>query len=537
MSFVGRRLVLDLDGAETVFFPPGKDAAYPWLIGTGPLNLAATAGHLEGIGVGETASVEVRIKNERNQASRLIGYAMRAAATLYDDEDNSYIVGLVQQIVYGNPLVLTIEAGGGSLLDSEPLPLRSTRALGDYAEDVPLPWLFGDFTSAPFPLIRLSPTRYFVADHPAEVTKVFIGKQQHFGWSAGLESDTDGHTWTVATFTSAIAQDAEVSACGRGKRDDDTGELIENGADVERAVYKIAGRDVDRSELRAECSALDLRIAVRVSERSSIKVAGDAVTQSFGAISWHGGARLYPAAISGPVFDLYPHEARGLTITANSQDTADVLRLSYDRSDASDRNLHYIELSASPQRFGGLAKEVSYPSLRTPANAEAIGRAVLKRLAGQRYGVTFDSTNRNILPGMWVRPVANPEWTIDDDEPVLMVLQAAIEDDNGSRAITAETIIGDCEVTVTAHSIALPDTVAAAVDVSVQDGVATFTFTDADGRPIAGAHVSLDGGQAKTTDAQGKVRFPVNVVADKPVDHELAFEAPGFAPFSVVVPL
>ena len=98
--------------------------------------------------------------------------------------------------------------------------------------------------------------------------------------------------------------------------------------------------------------------------------------------------------------------------------------------------------------------------------------------------------------------------------------------------MTGETIVGTATVTVTAHSLALPDTVAAGIDVAVRDGVATFTITDADGRPVAGARVSLDGAAPKTTDTHGKVSFSA-----APGTHEIAVEAPGFLPFSLEVTL
>lgn len=520
------RLTIDLGGSLAEVTERRNAGPYPWLVGTGPMLLAARAGHLDGIGVGETANVRVEIDNARGQASALIGYAPRAPATLYDDAGSVYLTGLAQEIEYGDPLVLTLEAGGGALLESEQLPLRTTRALGDYSADAALPWLFGDLTAAPFPLIRLSETRYFVADHPAEVTKVFIDRQEVFGWATSLETDGT-RTWTVVTFAAAIDPDAAVSACGRGLRDADTGELIENPADMLHALYAIAGRDEDFSDLRAECSGL--RAATRVSERTAIKVAADRLTQSFGAIAWHGGARLYPAPVDS-VLDLYAHEVRNLRVKASASDTADVLRVAYDYSDASQRFLHYIELTSSPTRFGGLAKEVQYASLRTPADAELIGRQVLQRMAGCR-SIEFDTTSREVGPGMWVRPVAHPQWTLGAD-PILMALAASIEADNGSRAVSGEQILGESAITVTAHSIALPDTVEAGVEVSLRDGIATFTITDENGRPLKGARVQFDGGAAKTTDALGKVSFPAT-----PGRHLLAFEAVGFAPLVIEVTL
>src|SRR4249920_2336695 len=115
---------------------------------------------------------------------------------------------------------------------SEPLQLRSTRQLGDFAEDTPLPWIIGDWTESQFTLIRLSDTRYFAADHVMEITKAFTAKQQTAGWERALESDDAGHTWTVVNFAAPVPQDTVVTASGRGIRHATTGGLIENPGEV-----------------------------------------------------------------------------------------------------------------------------------------------------------------------------------------------------------------------------------------------------------------------------------------------------------------
>ena len=414
------------------------------------------------------------------------------------------------------------------LLLWEILPLRTTRMLGDYAEDLPLPEIFGDLSDAPFPLIRLSATRYFAADHPMEIDDVFNDKQFVSNWERVLASD-DERTWTEVRFDAPIPEGTAVSATGKGKRHPDAGDLLQNPADVCERIMRIAGRDDDFSQLRAEASQFDIRVAGRIAEMKAVKDHVDDVMQSVGAIWCPGMARLYPSAAEPmPILDLDKSEVADITVTASLVDTADVVRLSYDRSDASGKPLHYIELTASPKRYNGVSKEVVYSWLRTP-NAEAVGRPVTQRLAGERYAVEFNTNRRSLRPGMWVRPVAHPGWPLPGDDPVIMILGVEIEPGSNTVRVSGETIIGDKPVvTVTAHSIALPDTVRAGLDVSVHDGVATFTAADEDGRPLAGARISLDGGEAKTTDAQGKVRFNI-AVGDAPALHEVVFEAPGFS--------
>lgn len=421
-----------------------------------------------------------------------------------------------------------------NLLLSEPLPLRRASILGDYSEDAVLPHLIGDHTSAQFPLIRITDSRFFAADHVAEIDDIYVAKQLTQGWERRLESDATGRTWTVVEFASPVPAGEAVSATGRGARDPVTGELIANPADILAYIGNtLAGRTDDWSDFRAECSRAGITAAVWLGKVSSIKAAMDAVTQSVGAIWTPGMARLYPsAATPRPVLDLAKDEVDELTCSAALADTADILRLSYDWSDAAQRHLQFVELTANPMHYGGIVLDVSYPYLRTAANAETVGRAVLQRLAGERYDVGFVTDNVAVRAGMWTRLVAHPSWPIPGDDPVVMVIAPTINPASASVRVEGEATLSVPTISVTAHSVAVPDTVEAGIDVAYRDGIATFTITDTDDRPLAGARAALDGSAARTTDAQGRVSFTAAAGV-----HELAVEAAGFVPFTVFVTL
>lgn len=419
------------------------------------------------------------------------------------------------------------------LLLSEALPLRTTRMLGDYAEAQALPEILGDLADAAFPLIRLSATRYFVADHPATVRRVYIDGQLSAAWEAKLESDDAGNTWTVVVFDTPIAAAAKVSATGAGRLNAATGALITNPADALARVSAIAGRPDDWSNLRAECSRLNITVAGRLATAQSVRAQIDEIAQSIGAIWVPGMARLYPSTDDpAPVVDLEAGQVSGVAVSASVRDTADVLRLSYDYSDARGKPLHYIELAASPARYGGVPLEQTAAWLRTPQCAETVGRARLQRLAGERYDVQFTSDMHALRPGMWVRLVAHPAWPLPGDDPVIMVLAVDITGNRAQLAVTGEYLASVPVITIAGHSIALPDEVEAGLAVTVSHGVATFTLTDDEGKPIVGAAVSLDGSAPKYTNAQGQVSF----VAAAGV-HKFAAEAVGFLPFELFVTL
>lgn len=104
------RLVVTVDGTAIEFVQPGADGEYPWLVQTGTLLLAARAGHLSGIGIGESANMTAGLINTNREAAGLLGYCLRAAAEYYDDDDELLFSGLVQQIALGGVMTLTIEA-------------------------------------------------------------------------------------------------------------------------------------------------------------------------------------------------------------------------------------------------------------------------------------------------------------------------------------------------------------------------------------------------------------------------------------------
>lgn len=82
---------------------------HPWLVGISDVLLAARAGHLSGVGVGETPNMTIDIDNEDRQAATLLGRCLRARVDVYYPTD-LLMTGIVQAIVYGRTLTLTVEA-------------------------------------------------------------------------------------------------------------------------------------------------------------------------------------------------------------------------------------------------------------------------------------------------------------------------------------------------------------------------------------------------------------------------------------------
>ena len=103
------RCVLTLAGVAIEFTEALAGGDFPYLLEVGALRLAARAGYLSGLGVGESPSLAVTLNNAGNRAADIIGAPLRARASVYDGAD-AFWSGVVSAITYGRTLELIIEA-------------------------------------------------------------------------------------------------------------------------------------------------------------------------------------------------------------------------------------------------------------------------------------------------------------------------------------------------------------------------------------------------------------------------------------------
>lgn len=518
------RLEVQLGAALLPFGAAGGTEAYPWITSVGALRVVARAG--DGW-AGETAQLALELDNTGGQASRLLRRSHRSLANVYRDDGSLYFRGTVQRVDPGRAaFILTLESGGAGQLLSEPLPMRTTRELGDYATAVPIPQRYGDLSARRFRLIRLNATEYLAAGHPMTILDVYVDDEETAAYELDLLRDDAGNVSQLVRFAAPLGTNQTASATGTGKRNPRTGALIENPADLAEDVLAQAGVTALFPLLRQQAAAEGLRLAGSITEPRTVRAIVDEIMASAGAIWTPEFARLYPAStIAGPIHELDATAAGGMDDPySDLEDTADVLRVAYDFSEAADRPQHHLELSASPQRYGGLAAELELPWVWLPANAESIGSRVLGFKAGERYRLPRITVNRDDLrPGAAVRLVDVPEWAVDDSDPVVMVLSVDVDGNTGATRIAGETVLSTPAIRVTAVSIALPDTTKGGVDVRIVNGLATFTALDDDGKPLYGARMTLDGVGPRTVNDKGEASFAI--VGGK---HLLVIEREGF---------
>lgn len=418
------------------------------------------------------------------------------------------------------------------LLLSETLPLRGSDELGDYEDSAPLAHCYGDLSASPVPLTAISRTEFHVSEGKVTPLAVFVDEQEIKSWEAFF-----GDGYTGIRIASPLPPGSAISATLTGKRSADTGELIENPADIIANVFRIARRapPVALQEFRATVAGL--KLAGVINTRQSIRAAIDEIIRSAGAI-WTASTSafaLYPTPAPGGT--RYTLDARNSSLPALSRDAADsagALTLTYAQNWAKARPARSITATArSGQYRNTVALSIAAPWLRQTRDADAIVSRVLARLAGDALQVTLAAEIPGaewggleaIRPGRWV----NLAHAHASGPMIILGWQWA----PGARSVQ---ITGELAATIapvieiTGRSAARVTADDGGVEVAYKNGIATFTILDPDGKPLPGAQVSLDGSYAKIADERGQVRF--ETAQGK---HKLAVAAKGYMPFEIEV--
>lgn len=417
-----------------------------------------------------------------------------------------------------------------NLLLSEDLPLRTTRQLGNYIDSGVIGLRYGDLRTTRFPMRKLSESKAVAADHRMTLTNVYIGDIRSTAWEQAFENDDAGNTWTVVNFSAPIPTGQTVSGSGIGKLNKRTGVLIENPGDMFEDLMSIAGRPSNWGRLRSECAAAGIVVAHSIDAVETIGGSLDGVARNIGAIWTLNNASLYPDDIRGYIAELDRMFAKDIALAEELTDTCDILQIGFDHDYVSDRPQRHITLTANPQRFGGVTAEIELPMVRIPRVAEQIGMRLLRRMSGERYRVSFNGSDVSLRPGSSTRLVDPIGWPFDDGDPVIKVLQVAVNYATNSIQVNGEYQRTVPSITLTAHSYALSVTTDESVEVTFANGVAEFIIRDKDGRGLSGVHVSLDNGPAKTTDEEGIVSFTTTTG-----EHKLTVERTGYDPQTITV--
>ena len=406
---------------------------------------------------------------------------------------------------------------------SDPLPLRSVASVSGYRADGLLPRIYGDLAGAAMLPRRIGETRYVYADHVAHVRSVWIDGQQTDAWEARV-IDLDGRAATIIDLAAPPPVAAVVSASGRGLEQ-------ANPADIARDLLRHCRIDIPLSDaldrLRGECDRAQIALAGVLAERMTVRQALQIIMGSAGAAWCSSAAWLHP-----------PPRASSDAPSRLARAGVGQARIALDLM-ASRIEVHYDEQHGAETRFRQRLRaraspalvdrtlEMRLPWVRSAHVATSIARRMLAYRAGLVYSVSLETHALDDAPiGASLR-LAHP--AAPSGSAVVVGHARA----GGRVRLDLEVRPSDDDAQVMGVEIASAgvQTQYAAIEVESSGGDVSFRVTDESGRPLPGARVALDGGAARITDADGRVRF----TGVAPGRHVLTVHASGYAPYQVEV--
>lgn len=181
----------------------------------------------------------------------------------------------------------------------------------------------------------------------------------------------------------------------------------------------------------------------------------------------------------------------------------------------------------SIDRYGRIEVDLDMPAVRTARDALALGSARLASLARAKWLVSAEVATSRRVPELGD--------TVRLDHPFVPAGLAVVR----ARAVMRDEMVATLSMILYAGSLPMVTLISRsqqfdisgdALFIEYQDGWATFTITDDDGNPLAGASVTLDGTLTRTTDQTGRVQFKTHRGT-----HTLTVVAHGYAPFEMDV--
>ncbi len=495
---------------------------------------------IPGIAAAPTSSLDAELENTDGYLTRLWGAhpPVRRRASVADAATGAPLfAGIVTAMQAGGAMRLTLEAGLDRPL-SDNLPLRTSAVWGGWRDVRVLPWAWGSVTLAP---IQYSDDQrvYLLADHPIagvdEVQRDDVPTLA-YDWRNGV--DSTGRAVAFLELAQPLSEGERLAVTLRGRMHPSTGALLQTPAeilyDLLAHLAKAPVQWPDLDDYRTETANLRLG-GVLADNTITIRAAVDQLMQSAGgawAAAMPGIAITWPPApdAAAPALRVDPLGAQDLQAATAAQGIYTVIRVLYDYDHAATRYRRAIQLRApdAVREFGELELEWPAPWLRSPRHAEQLGQRMLAWLARPRWRVTWrQPAAANVATGAWVE-LAHPLSPLQGRH---RLVGADLDLSAASVACAVEAPVGAAPAVETMRlSSAFDPVIQPGVTVDVAGSEIIFTARDEQGRPLAGARITLNGGAQRVADSAGRVSFPV--VRGR---HVLLIEADGYPASEVVV--
>ncbi len=492
---------------------------------------------IPGIAAAPTSNMDAALDNAAGALTRLWGQRppMRRAARVLT-QAGVLFDGIAVALEAGRELRLTLEAGADRPL-SDNVPLRTSAVWGGWREVKVLPWAWGVVTLAP---IQYSGDQrvFFLADHPIQgVDEVRRDDVATDAWAFYNGVDSTGRAVAFLELAMPLAEGERLAVGLRGRMHPGTGRLLTSPAEILHDVLANLARApiewADLDDYRTETAHIVLG-GLLADNEISIRAAVDGLLQSCGgawAAAMPGVAITWPPLPddAAPALRVDGLTTQDLTPTTNAAGLFTVLRVLYDYDYAAQRFRRAIQLQApeAVKDYGVLELEWPAKWLRTPRQAEELGKRMLAWLARPRWRITWRQSFADVATGGWV----------DIDHPLSPVtgrhrlVSAELDLSAASLACAVDVPVGPVpQIETTRLSTAFDPLVQPGITVDIANGEVIFTARDEQGRPLSGAKVTLNGGASRIADSAGRGSFPVQRGR-----HVLLVEAKGYPPAEATV--
>lgn len=532
---------LEIGGGDAVVRAYYRDASardhlqpaltHPWLVSLSAIRRGVSIPGVDGL-ASLSASMTATLDNGGGQVTAIMGQRppLRMPARVMTPSGEIFR-GLVTGVQLGEVAQLDLQAGLDRPL-TDTLPLRKSTVWGGFRDVRTLPWGYGYVTVTP---IQYSDDQrvFLLLDHPIAgvdlVTRDNVATDA-YAWANDL--DSTGHACSFIELAQPLAEGEQIAVTVRGRMHPDTGRLLTTPAEiVHDMLAHLAGAAVEWSELddyRTETAEISLGGIIDDSE-ASVRMTLDRIIRSAGG-AWSAGmpglAFSWPPTPDevAPAMRVSPITASDVQAECSHEGMRTVLRVLFDYDNAVGRHRRAIQLQApaAVKEYGVLELEWDAGWMRSPRDAEALGRRMLAWLARPRWRVSWTSSFADVRPGAWAdishprSPIAGRHRLIDAE----LDLSAP-----GLRCMVEAPVGGEPEIELTRLSTAFEPVVPAGVTIEVGKDEVIYTVRGDDGRVLPGAVVTLNGNVTRIAGASGQVSFPV--VRGR---QHLLIEAPGRAP-------
>jgi hypothetical protein len=505
--------------------PGGYDLAWPRLAGFPSVRRELR------ISGGANGSATVSVDNgDGTLTTELLHAPLRVACTLTEDGD-TLLTGLLTRVRSGPTLQLDIEAGSPRRY-TDPVPLRTSAAWGEYLQIETLPQVYGAVTLNPLAYDG-SGEFWLLADHPiAGVDAVEINGEPTNAWMIEHHTDSAGHAVAVLVTLDQVENAADISVTLRGKPHPVSGVLMDRPDlvlwDLLANVCGMDYAEADFDSLRSASQSDGLTVGGVVDDDTvSIQTWVDRICQGAG-LAWspqaEGVAILWPAAPDAPVEPdrtLTTVTAPGLTAESDQEALTTVVELAYahDYAGGGLRRTLRLKANAAIEQYGEIEKRISAAWIHSPAAALAYATRWLQYHSRPLWTVQAGRSAASLTPGECLS-VAHPY------SPATVVTATRIVRSGITDTITAQAPYGavpDVELVSTGAGVSPGVLVGTSYD--YRDGVITLLITGYDGEILSGTRCTLDGGTPRYTDERGFVQFEA-----APGAHSLRVEPAGETP-------